>query len=1022
MVNKSNHAFCFKSLSAVLICFFLALGAGTQLYGQESTPMETSIALLVIKVGDNIYFQDPAFELLDLDTHLLVPVNRLATSLDLDLSYHRSEKKLVLTNNLNQKKAEIFWEEKLYRIDNRLFLSKEPPLFFQGNVFVSLPFLASFLEAEFDWDFRYQALTLNVEEGLLKATPATIRPELSEKAAQKELPPKEGPPFALSSVRYKFGLEHRKEAPNDKSLDGLFKLRLDGYAGEWALSAAGGVRQDFYNGVLTPELSLLRAEYHKDNELIIIGNADLDLEKTFGKKEIWGALYMTPDFQFRRELFAYTDVSGPAEAGDQVLLYLNDLLWETKQLDADGTYLFLDVPLQINRVNRLRVVIQKADGETYETIREVAASPRILSKDRNELTVATGLYRKNGVNEWEGAMVGYRQQIALTENITFGQETSVSAPYINFPEYSYIGADTGIAFRLNKNLIFTLDWLIGGEIGKEVNTGIESSLLYCLEKGFFESVIYYIPEPVTKGVRSQAGQGTKLRSEHELQNNLLFEAEGYLSKSTPESPPWSADGVNLSLTKRYGHYNQNSLAGQVNKKWLTQEVKAGHYKADVTSGAVKHTLRERTVGASTEGEVVNTRYYWDNNGPYRRLNLNVKTDLTLALTNNFLFGLALDTVNTWQEETYRGLRLLGETDAKWSLTDDTLLAGNITLESSNDPQKDPSFHLKKLKTGLLFQHFFNPELNMYAEASRARESFRVEANVYRYTTARLGLNWHTTDRTGKIGGQIGYRSPVGSRVFPQWSYRLSLEKYLPSAFLVELTLERLFDGIWDPNPEDVIRFTVSRALSFADGKIKPYRYTEEDLSARVGGVVYLDINANGRFDEGDKTLAGIKILADGRLAISNEKGEYMFSNLPPGIYRVDFHLPSLPANYTPVTEPQLIRLRAQENFFIDFAVTVNGSVSGLVFHDINADGQLNPGEQPLSWVGVILDEGRQKIFTGADGTFYFEGVSLGAHTITLDPESLPAGLTISGHDLKTVILTEEELDVADLLFPLVKTD
>jgi hypothetical protein len=1005
-----------------MICFFLSLSTGAQAFGQEAVALETSIALLVIKAGDTIYVQDPFFELLDLGTHLLVPVNRLTTSLNLDLSYYRNEKKLVLTNKLNQKNAEVLWEEELYRIDNRLFLSKEPPVFFRGNVFVSLPFLASFLEAELDWDFRYQALTLNVKEGLLKTTPSTTRPEFMDESVKNEPPPQEGPPFALSSVRYKFGLEHRKEEPAAESLDGLFKLRLDGYSGEWALSAAGGVKHNFFNQVLTPELSLLRAEYHKDNELIIIGNAEAELEKTFGKKEIWGALYMTPVFQFRSELFAYTNVSGPVEAGDQVLLYLNEQLWETQQYNTNGTYLFYDVPLQINRVNRIRVVIQKENGESLATVREIAATPRILPQDRNELMVASGLYRKTAIPEWEGAMVGYRQQMALTENITFGQETAVSAPYVKFPEYSFIGADTGVAFRLNKNLVFTLDWLVGGEITKDVHTGIESSLLYCLEKGFYEGVIYYIPAPVTKGVKSRSGQGTLVRSEHELQNNLLLNTEGYLSKSTPESSPWSLDGVNLTLTKKYGAYNQNSLAGRVGKKWLTQEVATDHYKADQTSGAVKHIIRERSVGASTEGELVKTKYFSNNDGPYHRLNLNVNTDFTLALTNNFLFGLALDTINTWQEETYRGLYLLGETDAKWSLTDDTLLFGNITLESSKDPQREPSFHLKQFKTGLGLQHFFTPELNIYAEANRARESYRVGGDDYRYTTVRLGVNWYTTDRTGIIRSQIGYRSPVGSRVSPQWSYRLTWEKYLPSAFLLELGLERLFDGIWDQNPEQIIRISLSRALSFADGKVKPYRYTEDDLSARVGGVVYLDINANGRFDEGDKALAGIKILADGRLAISNEKGEYMFANLTPGIYRVDFHLPSLPANYTPVTGPQLIRLRAQENFFIDFAVTVNGSISGLVFLDTNANGQFDAGEKTLSWVEVILDEGQQKVFTDTDGTFYIEGVSLGAHTLTLDPDSLPAGLTVSGHDVKTLTLTEAELDVAAVLFPLVKTD
>ena len=190
-------------------------------------------------------------------------------------------------------------------------------------------------------------------------------------------------------------------------------------------------------------------------------------------------------------------------------------------------------------------------------------------------------------------------------------------------------------------------------------------------------------------------------------------------------------------------------------------------------------------------------------------------------------------------------------------------------------------------------------------------------------------------------------------------------------------------------------------------------------TTRIGGKVYLDINGNGQFDADDQPLDGIKILVDGRIAETNQDGEYIFSSLPPGIYRVYFHLPSLPANYTPVTEPQLIRLREQENFFVDFAVTVNGSISGKVFIDANANGRQDGNESPLPWIGVILDEGQQKVFTDSDGSFYFEGVALGAHTVTLDPQSLPTGLTITGYEVKTVFLTEEALDYPGLQFPLI---
>ena len=292
-------------------------------------------------------------------------------------------------------------------------------------------------------------------------------------------------------------------------MTGFFKIRTDGYAGEWALSIAGGAEYEFDQQTFKPDLTLLRGKYQKDNELIIIGNTTLDLENTIAKQDLWGILYMIPDEQFRSELVAYTDVSGTAAAGDQVLLYVNDRLWETQQLAADGKYLFRDVPLRINRVNQIRIVTQKENGATFEATQMIAASPRIMKQEGNELLVTVGLYKPTDVTEWEGVLVSYRQRKAVTANLTFEQETTVSAPFVAFPDLSYVGADTGVAFRINDNLICTLDWMVGGEIKTDVRSGLEASLLYCLENGYFKGVIFYIPTAVSLGVKTEPGQGER---------------------------------------------------------------------------------------------------------------------------------------------------------------------------------------------------------------------------------------------------------------------------------------------------------------------------------------------------------------------------------------------------------------------------------------------------------------------------------------------------------------------------------
>ncbi|HHW13173.1 MAG TPA: hypothetical protein GXX33_09265 [Firmicutes bacterium] len=1023
MRKRSNYRAGLNLLRTMVLCCLLPFFSGVAAFAQDPSTLETSVVLLLIKTEETTIIQDPYFELLEQEDELLVPVNRLTAYLNLEVSYFRKEEKVVLASKASDKWAEIYLDEKIYRIDGQSLLNCPPPVFFNGDIYVGIPFLASFLEAEINWDFSYQALSINVGADMLKQSPAPIRPEQQVPEPGREVPPKEGPTFALSSIRYQLGVEHRKEAGEHEALTGFFKIRTDGYAGEWTLSAAASGDYDFYNHAFKPELTLLRGKYQQDGELIIIGNTTLDLENTIAEQDLWGILYMIPDEQIRSELVAYTDVSGPAAAGDQVLLYVNDRLWQTQQLTADGNYLFRDVPLRINRVNKIRSVIQKENGETIEATQKIAASPRIMKKDGNDLLVTVGLYKPAEVTEWEGVLVSYRQRKAVTDNLTFEQETTVSAPFVNFPELSYIGSDTGVAFRINNNLICTLDWMVGGEIESEVRSGFESSLLYCLENGYFEGVILYVPTAVSLGVDTQPGQGGKILSELELREDLILNTEGYLLEATPNAHPWSLDGARLILTKRFGSYGQNSIAGGIGKEWKTEDSDRGLFEAEETSFTIKHVLRERTVGTNTKVELVNADFFLDREGPFRLQKLHFLSDLTLAVTPNLLFGVALDTTNTWADQSYTGLDLSGEANTKWNVTDNTLLMGNLLLEGKKEVPSDAAFQVSELTTGLSLYQFLSRELTLFAEVKRTKElPFYAAAEDYRYTTVNLGLNYYTFDGKWQINGNLGYRSPVSTRRHPQWFYGLGLQRTLPSYYLLKVELQRLYDALWDEVPEDVIRLSLSRALGFADGAWKPFRYTEEDNAASISGVVYLDTNANGRFDEGDKPLSGIRIRVDGTATTSNEKGEYLFANLAPGIYRVEFHLPSLPANYTPVTGPQLIRLREQENFFIDFAVTANGSVSGKVFIDGNGNGRPDEDEKPVSWVEVVLDDGAQKAFTDEHGRFYFEGVPLGTHTLALDPASLPAGLRPVGPALRTFTLTEEELEVDGLALPLVPAD
>lgn len=86
-------------------------------------------------------------------------------------------------------------------------------------------------------------------------------------------------------------------------------------------------------------------------------------------------------------------------------------------------------------------------------------------------------------------------------------------------------------------------------------------------------------------------------------------------------------------------------------------------------------------------------------------------------------------------------------------------------------------------------------------------------------------------------------------------------------------------------------------FGFAEIKVVP-----ENLS--IGDTVWLDSNANGRQDEKEEGLAGVTMLLENvkgevidKMA-TDEQGNYLFSGLVSGIYRVNVNAETLPENLT----------------------------------------------------------------------------------------------------------------------------
>ena len=154
----------------------------------------------------------------------------------------------------------------------------------------------------------------------------------------------------------------------------------------------------------------------------------------------------------------------------------------------------------------------------------------------------------------------------------------------------------------------------------------------------------------------------------------------------------------------------------------------------------------------------------------------------------------------------------------------------------------------------------------------------------------------------------------------------------------------------------------------------------------IAGTVYHDLNSNGRSDPGEPVISGVTItLSNGQTAVTDENGDYLFSNLPPGTYTiVETNLPGYASTGDvdgPNDDSITVALGPGENVVDrDFFDVLLGSIAGTVFEDINNNGIYDPSEPIFTNTTVTLSNG-QTIVTDENGNYLFDNLPPGNYTV-----------------------------------------
>ena len=292
--------------------------------------------------------------------------------------------------------------------------------------------------------------------------------------------------------------------------------------------------------------------------------------------------------------------------------------------------------------------------------------------------------------------------------------------------------------------------------------------------------------------------------------------------------------------------------------------------------------------------------------------------------------------------------------------------------------------------GSRIKTFGDAALNVQGGAHiRINESNRLEVSQ---SLGSRGLfsgmtTWQVSDlfhnRFGFSGG-LGYtRSDTAAF---HTSQHLSASLKLPRSSTLQLSYLRTQTGTTALLSLHGLFFSSKRAERAINGPL-----AELNSYAAVYGRVYQDVNLNGRFDpEVDRPQANARVRVDGtRYVVSDANGNYRIESVARGEHSVYLDLLSVRADLTLLDHTQQsITIVSTRDAIVDFRVVRTGRITGVVWLDVNENGQLDNGEQVLPDVRVVTGSGRDTL-TDDKGYFIIGDLPPGEHILLLDEKTMP---------------------------------
>ena len=226
------------------------------------------------------------------------------------------------------------------------------------------------------------------------------------------------------------------------------------------------------------------------------------------------------------------------------------------------------------------------------------------------------------------------------------------------------------------------------------------------------------------------------------------------------------------------------------------------------------------------------------------------------------------------------------------------------------------------------------------------------------------------------------------------------------------------DYIQSGDPDAIKDNSSSYALALGENYTDMnFGYTK---TGSIGDTVWFDADGNGVQNGSEPGFSGVKVTLVGDVDLdgtpdtlttyTDSDGHYLFSTLPVGNYSITVDTATLPGGIRQTFDNDGLATADttsvtlgydEDNQITDFGYTGTGSIGDQLWIDQNQNGRMDSGELPLAGVkiciGIDLDgDGRpdytETTVTNGAGNYIFDNLPAGAHTICVDPSTLPAGV------------------------------